>query len=253
MKASPSWRDPGVIAAWDRGNQFQVKLLVERIRQSENGDPLDVISLASTHRQIGLTEVARNQFALALGYFGAAASTYAFLLERYARGQNVQREFLAEAVNGFVLAAAGGEDRVIHRISAAFEAAFPNSGESELSFVRLGSILRWLCLGKSDDPLRYSEVGDWSGSDAGRLISAVVEENEENFHSAIEALVDMWKKRIRSERLHRFPDAVCDDRVLGWVKLAERAWLRMPTFDLSKAQVPTELVNTRAMAVDSMF
>jgi hypothetical protein len=202
------------------------------------------------HQLAALTKIAMNSWAQALGHLAAAANARAYLLERSAMGDDIEPALLERASQGFTIAVASGYEPTIQRMADAYPRAFGEEAAKRNSSLHVGMVLRCLSLREVESASQWLAPVVLQDERTTQLIEAIIEQDREKLRAAITDAVVEWKKRIRSERLQKFPDAVCDDRVLGWVRLAERVWGQRPVLDLSAAQIPPEILDAVAEPVE---
>jgi hypothetical protein len=243
--------DNSDVTRWVTAYEAALSRSFSRVQAGLLDEGRELADVSRRHQYLALAAIAQLQLNRALGHFAAAASAWAVVLERFASDGQIDRGIAERAWQGFILAAGSGDERAMQRMVRSFGEAVkeaPISGETTVS---IGMAL--LELVRCDREAAHQ----WSTSVAkhdirtAELLDAIIETDESHLRYAVKAAVEDWKKRIRAERLQRFPDAVCDDRMIGWLRLAEHVWGLRPDVDLSEARVPPEIFDAFAEPVQS--
>jgi hypothetical protein len=244
MVIKNSFADEDVLR-WKRVYGGDPEFCLSRIRNGELNRGFEISDLSRAHQYVALIAIAQGDYALALGHLAAASVAWAYLLEREVAGDQIAPDVLNRASQGFILAAASGYEPAITRMAEAYAAAFRDAKSNRNPLVHFGEVLRWLCLREVEAASLSLTPVLRQDARATELLEAIIDHHEAVFKTAIAHRIEDWKRRIRSERLQKFPDAVCDDRMIGWVRLAERIWGRRPEIDLTAAKIPPEIFDAK--------
>ncbi|MGA7615385.1 MAG: hypothetical protein WBX15_09405 [Thermoanaerobaculia bacterium] len=243
------------IVRWEDSYTRAVASAIRKISAGRIDRGYEFTSLSRRHEYLGLTQVALGNYAKALGHFGAAAGAWAYLLERYVAGEEIDRELIDRiASQPFLLALAANDERTLAKLANIYERAFPEARTGRNDLHWMGLVTAELASGNVD------LVSEWVGSppptvnpETARYYSCLLNHDEEKFKESILGRSERWKKRIRSEGLGRFPDAVCDHTQIGSIRLFERLWSRRPDVDLAAARIPAEIFDAVAEPVEGML
>lgn len=244
-------RDQAMVKRWHKGNEFERSTLLAQIQDGALDGGAVLSDLSRAEQQIALTAIAEAEYAVALGHLAAAAAAWAYLLERFAAGEGIDSDFLQQAGNGFVLAAASGQEPAVKRMLSAFSSA-------RTKFVRpsadilLSDVFAALCRRdlESASQALVPAILNSERSDTVAMLQAIIDHDESAFRKSVADSAARWRKAIRAERLQKFPDAVCDHWAIGDIRLAERVWGRRPDVDLAVGQIPAEIFDVVPVPVD---
>lgn len=237
------------IARWQEVDAVDLARRPVRIRNGEIRQGREIRALAHNHEMSGLTQIALQNYSRALGHFSAAATCWADLLARKARGEEIAPDLVSMAQNAFDLAVASGDDDVIDRVAKAYAAACPNPRESVSTY--FGWSLRALATGDVETASQLLSTPPKMDADSKaslELLVAIANYDRSAFLEGIKQAVAFWRERIRSERLQKYPDAVCDHTTFGTIRLAERVWGKK--LELEVANIPKELYSATPDAID---
>lgn len=244
--------DAADVERWATAYHDAVQRTVQKVTSGRIDRGNELTDLSSRHQYLGLTRIAQGDYAAALGHFAAAGTAWAYLLEQVKRGEEIDDGLIEQAPNGFVLAAASGDEKAITRMVTAYHAA----GRARMSPQPvLGNVLGALCGG---DLERASEslatvTRSSERADTVAMLRAIIEHDEDAFRKSVADSAERWRKAIRAERLQKFPDAVCDHWAIGDIRLAERVWGHRPNVDLAAGQIPPEIFDAVAAPVDGVL
>lgn len=221
---------------------------IAKIKSGQTERGLEIVELARAHQYVALISIALCNYSIALSNFAAVAYAWAYLLERYAAGDTLTEDVVARSSQGFIFASASGVKEAMLRLCLAFDAAC-DAGLTTVSLHDHGFAIRWLCCGDLARTRQALASTSAPNALARKFVQSIVDRDEVSFRSAVDTAIRDWRRRIGAERLHKFPDAVCDDRVFGWVRLATSVWGSRPEVDLSSARIPLELFDTKAQSI----
>lgn len=241
--------DAADVDRWATAYREAVQRTVQKITSGRIDRGNELSDLSSRHQYVGLTRIAQGDYPAALGHFAAAAAAWAYLLEQMKRGEEIDDGLIEQAPNGFVLAAASGDDKAITRMVTAYNA----EGKARKSPQPvLGNVLGALCGGDLERGSESLAAATRSSerSDTVAMLRSIIEHDEDAFRKSVAASAERWRKAIRAERLQKFPDAVCDHWAIGDIRLAERVWGRRPDVDLTAGQIPAEIFDAVAIPVE---
>lgn len=229
-----------------------LSILERSIADGELNRGYEIIEYVAYQEQVALSNIALGEYDVALRNLAAAAEFWALLLEKKDQ-EEIDESLWYESVNGLFLAAGSGSEPTVQRVASAYEGAFGDS--STLSVTMLyGMAVRALCL---REPTLASEWLDRIQRDETtepymRLLESIVSEDEATLAEVISDSARYWRERVRSERLQRHSDAVCDLYGFTKIRLVERVWGRRPNVDLEAGQIPPELFDAQPEPIDEI-
>jgi tetratricopeptide (TPR) repeat protein len=228
------------IRAWQNAFQFAEPLDRKRIKSGDLATGWNLYSLSRLHENMGLTRIAQGEFEKALGHFGAAAEAWAVLLELKRAGEEVDKDLVKDAALGPQLNAnASQQIEVLARYTVALE-----QWAEERPLEPLSRGMVEIATGKLDQAIRALKQPHGLDTEDLPWVSAplaIAQQSEGAFREAMTGFSAIWKKRIRSEQLGKFPDAVCDRLQIGWICLWSRIWGAHPDVDLEAAGSPLQI------------
>ena len=243
------------IDRWVRVYSRDPEFYLSKIDNGEIERGRTLSELSRSHEYLALIAIARAQYGKALGHFAAAGGAWAYLLERYLAGEEIAPDLLERCSSlPLLLALAADDERQIDRLAGVYEQAFPEArtGKNKLHWMAIVDAA--LASGKvrlASDRLAAPPPDLSSASKS--FFDALLHRNEDEFEKHFLSMVENWRKRIRSERLGRFPDAVCNHHQIGNIRLAERLWGHRPNVDLAAAKIPPEIFDAVAEPVEGML
>lgn len=233
------------IAIWKEADEKSIRIFSEKIR---TGDNAELYSLTLAYESLGLTHIALGNYPAALGHFGAASEVWASLLERYLRRESIGDGLVDRALTvAFTLANASGADTVVRRLANAFAEVSEELRSRDYPLYCGAMIERALSLG---DVETASQLTDSFPESKNWTTAPIIDQDDRRFADDMRRFAELWKDRVRSERLQRLPDAVCDHYEIGWIKLAEKVWGKRPEIDLEPGRIPKEIFEVEPELID---
>jgi hypothetical protein len=245
---------PDDVQRWLAVYMRTLSSLRRSIASGELNRGFELVDCARRQERVALSNVAIGHYDEALTSLASSAESWGLLLEKKNQQEDIEESLAVRSGDGLYLAAGSGSESAVQRVSSAYEKAFADSATLN-STVTYGMAVRSLCLRKLGEAAEWLArvERDETTESCARLLESIISEDETTFAGVILDSARYWRERVRSERLQRHPDAVCDLYGFTKIRLAERVWGRRPDVDLEAGQIPPELFDAQPESVDPVM
>jgi len=220
------------VTEWEETNERRFQELSKRLKSGESHPTIDagkgLSSLSRLHLLKGMTAVAREEFAPALGHFAASCEVKCVLYEQYIAGKDIHADFVSTGnFQTLLLTHVTRDKRLTKRFSNLYRLEFAGVTRSPKDSTFIGSLLKAL----SEDHLE--EAREIMNKPRPRVdkqfdgyiecMESIVNKDEKGFVSTLEYASNAWEKFVRRDCKGN-PLTVCFIGGVGFIRLAEGLW-----------------------------
>jgi len=202
-----------------------VEIIGSQIHANDLTEGWNFSALARSHELLALSYIAIGEHGRSLGHLGAAAGSWAELLEARLRGAQISQEAVDRfGATPFLFGSAAGDETLVKHLATLCDKTF---GEADLKkpIPYAGMVVKALAIGETNrarDLLASPPAA--LDPQALEFWRSIAERDHAGFHAGLARFEEWWRDRVESEHLEAMPDAVGDLFSVGAIKFAERTW-----------------------------